>query len=257
MAVTMSDFADIPALGDAAIYSDEELEEDVELEEEPEGEAKYRFNGKHIYVTWSKSKIDSKEVFHQKLLAILPVGVRMFGGRELHQDGTPYYHVVFSFPEKKHYPDAAKTFAIEGDTSAIRFEKPKPRQPVSGFLENIMAYCAKDGDTFGERLSLEGAVAEQKKRKWQDAIDESHEDKERLSLEGAVAEQKKRKWQEIIDESDEDKAWAMIRELDPRAYMVNYPALEKAMSTKKRAKVAGTERKRPAGKFRVPKLMQL
>lgn len=91
-----------------------------------------------------------------------------------------------------------------------------------------MAYCAKDGDTFGERSSLDGAVAEQKKRKWQD----------------------------IIDEPDEGSAWRRIRELDQRAYMVYHPALEKAI-VKKHVKVAGMERGRPAGKFRVPKLMEL
>ena len=40
------------------------------------------------------------------------------------------------------------------------------------FLETTMAYCAKDGDTFRERLPLEAAVAEQKKSKWEDVIDE-------------------------------------------------------------------------------------
>jgi len=181
---------------------------------------KYRFNGKHLYVTWSKSKIDSKDEFHQKLLAILPAGVRMFGGRELHQDGTPHYHAVLSFAEKKHWPDAVRKLTIEGDTNAIRLEKPKPRQRIGDFLEKTQAYCAKDDDTFGERLSLEGAVAEQKKRKWQD----------------------------IIDEGDEEKAWEMVREVDPRAYMVNHLALEKAMSRKKRVKPVAMERERPSGK---------
>ena len=229
--VTMDDFANIPPVGDALVYaSDEETksecESDVEeLQEQKDG--KYRFNGKHIYVTWSKSKIDSKEEFHEKLMAMLPAGVKMFGGRELHQDGTPHYHVVFSFAEKMHWRDAAKKFSIEGDTNAIRFEKPKPRQRLSDFLENTMAYCAKDGNTFGERLSLEGAVAEQKKRKRQEAI----------------------------DESEEDKAWAIVRELDPRAYMVNHPALDKAISKKRCTNVA-SERDRPKGKFRVLKRME-
>lgn len=224
----MDDFANIPALGDVVGYESEWHDNDAD-EEEPEEQAggKYRFNGKHIYVTWSKSTIDLKDVFYEKLMTILPAGVRMFGGREQHQDGTPHYHVVFSFVEKMHWTDAAKKFSIEGDTNAIRFEKPKPRQRVADFLENTMSYCAKDGDTFGERLSLEGAVAEQKKRKWQD----------------------------IIDEPDEKNAWGMVREVDPRAYMINHPALEKAMSRKKVAKCVTEEIHRPLGKFRVPKLM--
>ena len=222
----MEDFASIPAVGDSYIEQSEDSENDNR--EEAESDGKYRFNGKHIYVTWSKSKIDSKEEFHRKLLAILPGGVRLFGGRELHQDGTPHYHVVFSFVEKVHWPDAAKKFCIEGDTNAIRFEKPKPRQRVSDFLENTMAYCGKDGDTFGERLCLEGAVAEQKKRKWQD----------------------------VIDEPNEESAWKKIRELDPRSYMVNYPALEKAMSRKQAVETVGVKKEQPPGKFRVPKLLK-
>ena len=221
----MSDFEGIPAAGDAVVSDTEDCSNDENEEDVPHEKGKYRFNGKHIYVTWSKSKIESKEEFHEKLLAMLPAGVRMFGGRELHQDGTPHYHVVFSFAHKVHWPDAVKMFSIEGDTNAIRFEKPKPRQRADGFLENTQAYCEKDGDTFGERLSLEGAVAEQKKRKWQD----------------------------IIDEPDEEKAWGMVRELEPRAYMLNCPSLEKAMVRTKRAKFSLPERSISAGKFRVPK----
>jgi hypothetical protein len=165
----MSDFEDIPAVGDASV--DEEREdtpsENSVMEGNPGG--KFRFNGKHIYVTWSRSKIDEKEVFHQKLLAILPPGVRLFGGRELHKDGTPHYHVVMSFLHKVNYPDAVKKFSIEGDTNAIRLEKPKSKQGSTGFLKNRMAYCAKDGNTFGERLFL------QKKRKSQEIIDETDE----------------------------------------------------------------------------------
>jgi hypothetical protein len=144
----------------------------VEDVEEFVDNKKYRFNGKHIYVTWSKSQIELKDEFHQKLLAILPAGVRLFGGRGLHQDGTPHYHVVFSFLHKVNWPDAAKKFSIEGDTNAIRFDKPKPRRRLSDFLEKAQSYCEKDGDTFGERLSLEGAVVGQRKRKRQNIVDE-------------------------------------------------------------------------------------
>ena len=110
-------------------------------------------------MTWSKSKIDSKEEFNEKLLTRLPAGVRYFGGRELHQDGTPHYHVVFSFLNKVRWPDAVKKFSIEGDTNAIRLEKPQPRKNPKAFLEITMANYAKGGDTFWERLPLEGAVA--------------------------------------------------------------------------------------------------
>jgi hypothetical protein len=229
----MSDFADIPAPGDSLTNEADEEAEVVSGDETEEGEntrdGKYRFNGKYMYVTWSKSKIDSKEEFHEKLLARLPAGARVFGGRELHQDGTPHYHVVISLAEKKHWRDTANVFRLEGDTTAVRIDKPRPGQRTSDFLETTMSYCSKDGDTFGERLSLEGVVAEQKKRKWQD----------------------------IIDADDEEESWKMIRETDPRAYMVNYPALEKAMQRKKRVVLTVAEKERPSGKFRVPKIMEL
>ena len=209
------DFDGIPAIGDLELEEKEDVEGDEE-EEDEEGEegsgGKFKFNGRYVFVTWSKSTIDDKEVFYEKLKDKLPVDVKMFGGKELHQDGTPHYHLVFSFPQKKHWPNAARHFSLEGDTTAIRFRKPKPRQRPGEFLENMMEYCAKDGDTFGERLSLEGAAAEQRKRKWH----------------------------EVIDEEDE-KALGLVRELDPRAYMVNYLALEKAMARMKRGKVVHCE----------------
>ena len=156
------------AAGDAFVDGDEG--------DTPDGDGKYRFNGKHIHVTWSKSTSDSKEEFHQKLLTVLPAGIRMFGWRKVLQDGTRDFYGVFSFKGKIHWPDGAKKFSIEGDTNSIRFEKRKPRKRVSGFLENTMAYCSKDGDAFGEMLSPEGAVVEQN-----------------------------------IDEVDEEKEWSMIR----------------------------------------------
>lgn len=225
----MSDFDDIPAAGD--VLDEQDSEDDVGSESssgqsEP---GKYRLTGRNVYVTWSKSKINDKDEFHQKLLAILPAGVRLFGGRELHQDGTPHYHAVLSFVDKVHWTDAVKKLSIEGDTNAIRLEKPRPRQRPHDFLENTMAYCAKDGDTFGERILLEGAAGERKKRKWQ----------------------------EIIDEADEQRAWQLVRELDPRAYMLQYPALQSAMCATKRGRFCGVERRRLGGRFRVPKLLDL
>jgi len=109
-----------------------------------------RFNGKHILVTWSRSTIDDKYEFLEKLLGILPVGVRVFGGRELHADSTLSYHAMISFAEKMHWPDAAKKFSIEGDTNAIRLEQPKPRHRSRDFLEGSVAYCARGGDVFKE-----------------------------------------------------------------------------------------------------------
>lgn len=226
LSIAMSDFDDIPALGDTV--ADESVDESVypEVEESPPGR-KFRFNGIYLFVTWSKSTIDSKQEFQEKLLPLLPPRTQYFGGRELHEDGTPHYHVVFRFETETHWSDAYKHLSIEGDTNAIRIEKPRPRQPARVFLENTMAYCPKEGDVFGERLSLEGPVSEQKKRKWQ----------------------------EIIDEQDEGKAWGLVRDLEPRAYMVNFPALERAMTVTKRVKLEAALKEPVKGSFRVPEIM--
>ncbi len=141
----MDEFELEPAKGDRYV-EDGVSDEDGVGEEQGEdglekGQGNYHVNGKHLYVTWSKSKIESKDEFHEKLLVVLPAGVRLFGGRELHEDGTPHYHVVMSFDHKVHWPDARRKLSLEGDTSVIRIEKPKPCQKVSDFLENTMAYC--------------------------------------------------------------------------------------------------------------------
>ena len=177
---------------------------------------KYCFNEKHIYVTWVKFKIDSKEEFHQKLVMMLSAEVHMFNRHKKHQNKILHYHVMFFFVEKVHWSDTVKRFLIEKNTNVIQFEKLKLRQCVDSFLKNTMMYCVKDSDTFEERLSLEGAVAEQKK--W--------------------------KWQNIIDEENKKKA-----------YMVNYSALKKAILRMKSSKVVSTEREWLTEKFWVLKIM--
>ena len=162
---TMNDFSDIPSVCD--VYQDAGYElagltgvESADELEETTKRGKYAFNGKYIYATWAKSRIDEKDEFRQKLLAVLPGGARVYGGRELGEDGTLNYHAAILLVDKVNWPDAVKELMIEGDTNAIRFEKPTPRQTTRNFLENTMAYCAKDGDTFGESLCLEGGDKE-------------------------------------------------------------------------------------------------
>jgi len=222
------DFKDIPPLGDSVVVGDDEVEQDVVVESE-QPLKKYRFNGRYLYVTWSKSTIESKEEFETKLLPLLPAKTQVFGGRELHKDGTPHYHAVFKFENKVHWTDAHKHLTIQGDTTAIHIAKPRPRQRVDEFLETTQAYCSKDGDTFGERMSLEGAASERKKRAWQEAV----------------------------DEPDAESAWRMIRQLEPRACFVSFPAIEAAMNATKKRRVVVEDRPRPKGRFRVPKIMDL
>jgi len=117
--VTMDDFELEPAKGDRYIEESDLSAEEVEGEEVVD-EAK------------------TKSAFHVS-------GVSLFGGRELHEDGTPHYHAVMSFDHKEHWPDARKKLTIDGDTSAIRIEKPQPRQKVSDFLETRWHIAPRTG----------------------------------------------------------------------------------------------------------------
>ncbi|CAF9914557.1 hypothetical protein IMSHALPRED_001942 [Imshaugia aleurites] len=149
----MAELEGIPAVEHALADNgaeEEDLEFGKEKDEHPHAHGKYRFNGQHISVTWSRSTIDSQDEFHKQLTAVLPAGVRIFDDRELHQDSTLQYLVVFSFAHKVHWLYAAKKFSIEGDTNAVRFEKLKPRVPVSGFLNRRSVLCSEDGVAFGE-----------------------------------------------------------------------------------------------------------
>ncbi len=87
----MSDFDDIPAISDSIVdHSDEDEEQDVSSVDHDEdafsGDGRYPLNGKYIYATCSKSTIESKDEFYQRLQAMRPARVRIFGGRELHKD---------------------------------------------------------------------------------------------------------------------------------------------------------------------------
>lgn len=132
------------------------------------------------------------------------------------------------FNRRIHWVDAHDKLCIENDTKAIRIEKPRQQQPVREFLEDTMDYCAKEDDTFGTRLSAEGPASVERKRQWR----------------------------EIIDEPDNERAWSMVRELDPRSYMLNHSSLEKAMS-KKHMKYEEDEKVKALGEFRVMKIMRL
>jgi len=196
---------------------------------EPEdGKRVFRFQGRYAFVTWSKSEIECKDDFHQQLITVLPSGSLVYGGRELHEDGTPHYHAVIAFSEKKRWTDARAKLSIPGDTNAIRIRKPRLRQPIAEFLENTMSYCGKDGDIFGQRIPLEGVAESERKRKWAD----------------------------IFNAEDEATSWKLASEYDPKACCISYNSLEKAFSRKRVCSTwAGKEATKLPGKFRVPKLL--
>jgi len=104
------------------------------------------FNGKHIYVTWSKSTIDDKDEFHQKLLAILPVGVRVFGERELRADSTLSYHAMISFVEKMQ-----RRSSRSKETRTPSVSRSRNRDNASGLFWRVRWRTAQGTATLSEK----------------------------------------------------------------------------------------------------------
>ena len=184
-----------------------------------EGDINSKFSGKFelrnrfAFVTWARSRIEDHLVYYDKLMKMLPGGVKLFGGKELHDDGTPHYHVVIEFERRVHWRNAREKFMIrhddgEVDTSAIRIVCPYRGQSVEQFLECTQAYCAKDSNpfTFGE---------------WLTGI-------------GSAKARRKRMFAEIHAESDFDKAKALCQEADPVQFILRYPAFRMYLECEKR-----------------------
>ena len=142
------------AMGSPREFADETI---LTKDESPTPRRTFGFSGECVFVTWSRSTIANKDDFHRKLVSMMPPGVKIFGGREYHQDGKPHYHVVLSFPAKVKWPDARKMFILEGDTTAVRITPPWRGQRIYDFLNNTQTYAAKKKDTFGERIHCEGS----------------------------------------------------------------------------------------------------
>ena len=98
-----------------------------------------KINGRFTYIARNASTFDRHRIseFYDALRARAPVGTSIYGCHELHKLGESHYHVVFRFPKKVHWPNGRGKFYIEGDTTSIRIENPRCRQPVNGYLENV------------------------------------------------------------------------------------------------------------------------
>lgn len=198
-----------PEEGDDSV--DEEITDTgVELERYPERfEGKFLFHGKYVYLTYARSTFEDHNEFYERLREKWPEGtVEIFGGKELHADGCPHYHVVMRFDRRYHYTDARTSFGLKDDTRAIKIKTMNKGQSPMSFLEGTQAYCAKDDnrDVFG---------------RWIEPY-----------IGGDLA--RKRKYEEIIAEEDEDRAKQMLQEVDPRRYIYNYPAVKSYLSNEKK-----------------------
>ena len=106
-------------------------------------------DGKYIQVSWLQSKIASKEMFHWRLLGILPSGVEMEGVQERCLDGTIRYDALVHVRDNSGWAGEAEDFRMEGDTTEVFVEKAKAGQRLVDFVEDSKAYCSRFDDTFG------------------------------------------------------------------------------------------------------------
>ncbi|MGH7965713.1 MAG: hypothetical protein ACRERD_28515, partial [Candidatus Binatia bacterium] len=93
--------------------------------------------------------------------------VEIFGSKELHEDGTPHYHVLLRFEPRVHWRKARQRLSVlidvdgnpEVDTNSIFIRKKKEREPAETFLQSVQSYIAKDGNVFGEWIGPRETVA--------------------------------------------------------------------------------------------------
>ncbi|KAM4060303.1 geminivirus rep catalytic domain-containing protein [Hirsutella rhossiliensis] len=121
-----------------------------------------------VFVTYTRSRVHDKEEFHRclrhsvadslsRVKATSKVTVDVFGSRELHEDGTPHYHVVLRFSKRVYWPRARLSLSVwilvgdkrVVDTHSINIKKKRHGESVAEFLYSVQTYVAKGGDVFG------------------------------------------------------------------------------------------------------------
>jgi hypothetical protein len=110
------------------------------------------------FVTWARSRIINHMDFYHILKAKMPPGTRMYGSKELHEDGTPHYHVVMKFPCAVQWNDARSELMLiapdgKVDTESINIQLlDRKTDTRETFLENAQSYVEKCGTqwTFGK-----------------------------------------------------------------------------------------------------------
>jgi hypothetical protein len=123
----------------------------------------YHLTNDCCFVTWSQSRIHDHQVFHGKLMTMVPKGSQVFGTKELHGDGKPHYHAVMRFPGMVNWPDARSKLTVEHpdgspDTKAISICVPEKGESRRDFLVRTQSYCMKDREEwrFGKLIDLDG-----------------------------------------------------------------------------------------------------
>ena len=177
---------------------------------------KFDFYGSRMFVTYSKSSFteDRIEEFHQRLKLRMPANTEIYGCFELHEDGSPHYHVLISFSKRTHWNDARKKLRIgTDDTAAIRIVKPRKNQMPVHFIDGVQGYI--------EKTLPDGS---DKPLSWIFGT------KQRLETSQAKA---KRKWAEIDQEQDYDTCKRMIRQEDGRVFFTSYNNISNCLRSEK------------------------
>lgn len=153
------------------------------------------------FITYTKSRFHDKmeffEAFKRTIEPHLPrvsaertATVEIFGSKELHQDGTPHYHVVVRFSPRVHWENARDKLAMwidvngerVADTRSIRICTKKTREPSEKFLNDVQAYVAKDGDVFGEWIGGKQSAKKKETEMYEEELEkcEYREDAEQI-----------------------------------------------------------------------------
>jgi hypothetical protein len=122
-----------------------------------------------VFVTYSRSRIYDKREFHVCLKRTLSsvlfrskatrgVCVRVFGSKELHEDGVPHYHVLLRFSKKVYWEGAREKLLVmvkrDGeyvpDTGSVYIRKKPQAETLEQFLYSVQTYIAKGGNVFGK-----------------------------------------------------------------------------------------------------------
>ncbi|RSL38628.1 hypothetical protein CEP54_016398, partial [Fusarium duplospermum] len=136
---------------------------------------KYRVHTKALFVTYTQSRVEDPEEFHECLRSSVakyldpkdrndPEGFQVFGVKEFHEDGSPHYHVVMKMRHLIQWRNAREKLRVwierDGervvDTNAIHVKQKAQGEPMDKFLEDTQGYLIKDvGDNavlFGTRI---------------------------------------------------------------------------------------------------------
>lgn len=196
---------------------------------EPPGELveqrEFVLQARVVFVTYSRSQVEDKEVFFQYLQESIKQSlprvsptewatVEIFGSKELHEDGVPHYHVVLRFSKKVHWRKAREKLAVtiekDGerviDTQSIYIRRKRQGETQEKWLQDVQGYVAKDGDVFGTWIG----------------------DKVQTSV-----KEKQARMKEIIDCEWRHEAEQKLREHFPEWYIKCHTGISSFLKTKK------------------------